>query len=159
MPYRNPTNKMLLLVLYVGVGFWLLPIFTPIVILQAAINSIVLGIATVVLATWGPSGYYSLRGNITAEHQHILATVGVWFIVFIQRLYAMIFVTLDKPVWLQNTPWSAFISYMFGLIGVFIIVAPMLTKEVDAKGYRWQLAIGTGLGIVLAIVSFIIQVK
>lgn len=159
MPWRNPTNKMLMLVLYVGVAFWLLPIFVPITLLQAGINSIVFAIATVVLTTWGPSAYYALRGNVTAEHQHIIATVGVWLIVWIQRLYAMINITLDKPIWLQNTPWSAFISYMFGMIGVFIIVAPMLTKELDDEGYRWQVFVGTVIGLALGIASFIIQMQ
>jgi hypothetical protein len=160
MPYRNPTNKMLILILYVGVLFWLLPIVVPITVLQAAINSIVFGIAIAVLTTWGPSGYYALRGNVTAEHQHIVATVAVWLIVFVQRVYAMVFVTLDKPMWLQNTPWSAFISYMFGMTGVFIIIAPLITtKQVDGVAYKWQVAVGTIIGTVLAALSFIIQMQ
>lgn len=158
MPYRNPTNRMFILISCAGIMFWLLPLFFSGDDLQTTINSIVFGIATTIMITWGPSAYYALRGNVTAEHQHIIATVAVWFIVWMQRLYAIIFVTLDRPYWLASSAFPAFVAYMFGLMGVFIIVAPAMVEDADKSDYLWQTAVGIGCGLLASVVSFIIQV-
>jgi hypothetical protein len=158
MPYRNPTNKMLLLVMYAGVLFWVLPAFFTGDTLQEFFNSIVFGIASAVLVTWGASAYYALRGNITGVHQHIVATVAIWLIVWLQRLYSIVFLTMDRPYWMQISSFPAFITYMFGIMGVFVVVAPaFVDEETDQRDYVLQAAIGTGIGMVAAVVSYVIQ--
>lgn len=158
MPYRNPTNKMLLLVMYMGVLFWVLPFAFTGDQLQTAFNSIVFGISTTVLITWGPAAYYALRGNVTAEHQHIIATTAVWLIVWVQRIYAIVFMILDRPYWLLSSAFPAFVAYMFGMTGVFIVVAPALVKTEDRSDYIWMTTIGVGCGLLAAAVSYILQV-
>jgi hypothetical protein len=141
-----------------GILFWLLPLIFDGDSLQTTLNSIVFGIATTVLITWGPSVYYALRGNVTAENQHIIATVAVWIIVWTQRLYSIVYMTLDRPYWLASSAFPAFIAYMFGLTGVFIVVAPAMLKDADRSDYLWQTAVGIGCGVMAAVVSFVIQV-
>lgn len=159
MPYRNPTNKMLILITYSGVLFWLFPMFLNGDMLQMIVNSLLLMIATIVLVTWGSSAYYALRGNVTAVHQHIIATVFVWLIVWVQRIYAIIFVVMDRPHWLSISAFPAFIAYMFGVTGIFVVVAPALLDGANQKEYVKQIAVGTILGMILAIVSFVIQIR
>jgi len=157
MPYRTRTDKMLILILFSGVLFWLLPIFIGNDVLQKVINSAVFGIATTVLVTWGSSAYYAIRGNVTAENQHIIATVAVWFIVWVQRLYAMIFLYMDRPMWMQISAFPAFVTYMFGITGIFIIIAPAMIESVDKREYIIQTVVGVGLGTIAAVVSLVIQ--
>lgn len=157
MPHHNPTNRMFLLILCAGVLFWILPQFFTGDLLQEVFNSIVFGIATTVMVTWGPSAYYAMRGSVTAEHQHIVATVAVWFIVWIQRLYAIIFMVLDRPYWLLSSAFPAFVAYMFGITGVFIIVAPAMVKDASRNDYIWQVTIGIGCGLLATAFSFILQ--
>jgi hypothetical protein len=159
MPYRNPTNKMLWLVLGAGLAFWALPLLFAGSAIQEVLNSLVFGVATVVLFTWGPSAYYSLRGNVTAEHQHIVSTVAIWLIVWTQRLYAVVFMSLDRPHWLQVSAWPAFITYMFGMMGILIIAAPFFVKDIDQRGYYWQLGVGLFIGTILAIISYVTQTQ
>lgn len=159
MPYRSPTYKMLMLVFYAGIGFWLLPVIFTGFQLQELFNSLVFGIATVILVTWGASAVYSLKGGATAEHQQIISTVAVWFIVWVQRLYAIIFVALDRPTWLMISALPAFLTYMFGVMGILVIMAPAFMEEVNLKDYYINLAVGVVFGSILAFVSYLVQVQ
>ena len=158
MPYRNPTNKMLLLVFYSGIAFWFLPLAFSGIDLQAAFNSVVFGISTVILVTWGASAYYSLRGNADAEHQHIISTVAVWFIVWCRGLYSIIFVSLDRPTWMVLSAFPAFITYMFGMTGILVVMAPAFVDDVNLRDYYFKLAIGSVLGVLLSGLSYYMQI-
>lgn len=159
MPNRTPTYKMMMLVLLAGAGFWLMPLIYTGLQLQEVFNSVVFGIATVVLVTWGPSVFFAMRGGINAENQHIVSTVAVWFIVWIQRLYAIIFVSLDRPTWLMISAFPAFLTYMFGVMGVLAVVAPAFVKDANMKDYYIQLIAGIILGVVLSGISYLVQVQ
>ena len=159
MPYRNPTYKMLLFVFYAGAAFWFLPIIFTGLQLQELFNSLVFGIATVILITWGSAAYYAFRGRMDPENQQIISTVAVWFIVWIQRLYAIIYVALDRPGWLMISAFPAFLSYMFGVMGVLVVIAPMFMKNVDLKNYYVHLMLGTFIGVILFIVSYAVQIQ
>ncbi len=159
MPYRTPTYRMMLLVLYAGAAFWILPLIFTGLQLQEAFNSIVFGIAAVVLVTWGPSAFFALRGGVNAENQHIVSTVAIWFIVWVQRLYAIVFVTLDRPTWLMLSAFPAFLTYMFGVMGVLVVVAPAFVKDANMKDYYFQLIAGLLVGTLLSGISYLVQIQ
>jgi hypothetical protein len=148
---------MLMLVSYAGALFWLLPIFLTGDAIQRVMNAVVFGIATAVLYTWGGAAYYAMRGNITGVHQHIVSTVAVWFIVWVQRLYSITFLVLERPHWMLISAFPAFVTYMFGMMGVFIVIAPAFVEDVDKTDYFKQIGIGVTLGVIAAAVAYVIQ--
>lgn len=158
MPWGSSSNKMMRIYLYLGVFYWILPIFFTGVSLQIAFNSIVFGIATALLFTWGPSMYYALRGDTTAENQQIVATVTMWLIVWLQRLYSIIYVAMDRPEWLQKSVVPAFLAYMFGATGVILLIAPSFVKGVSVREYYWQMGIAVACGVVFGMTSYYLQI-
>lgn len=159
MPYRNPTYKMLMFVFYAGAAFWLLPIVFTGLQLQEVFNSLVFSIATVILMTWGSAAYYAFKGRMDPENQQIISTVAVWFIVWVQRLYAITFVALDRPTWLMVSALPAFLTYMFGVMGVLVIMAPAFMKDVNLRSYYAHLVVGIFIAAILFVISYAVQVQ
>lgn len=148
---------MFFLVACAGIMFWFFPFFFTGDQLQTAVNAAVFGVSIAVMTTWGSAAYYALRGDITAEHQHIVATVAIWFIVCVQRVYSMTFMMLDRPYWMLSSAIPAFVAYMFGLTGICLVIAPYYLKNVDKTGYKKQIARGGFFGVFAAAASYLVQ--
>lgn len=159
MPNSATSNRMLMIALAAIASYWVLPVFATGLQLQIVFNSLVFGIATTILVTWGPATYYALRGRAWGENQNIVAVFVVWLVVWLQRLYSIIFVSLDRPWWLMNSALPAFMAYMFGMAGVLFLVAPASIKHADTeqKAYYWRLAIAGIFGAAGAAASYYLQ--
>lgn len=158
MPWGNETNRMFRIFLYLGMFYWVLPIFVAGLALQIVFNSAVFGISTALLITWGPALWYSLRGDASPENQQITATVTMWLIVWLQRLYSIIFVAMGHPAWMQLSAIPAFFAYMFGAMGVILLVAPSFMKGGATHSYNVQLGVAIVIGVVLGVVSYYLQI-
>lgn len=159
MPWGPPSNRMFRIFLYLGMFYWLLPVAFTGLQLQIFFNSIVFGIATALLLTWGSAFWYAMHGDATAENQQIVATVTMWLIVWLQRLYSIIFVTFGQPHWLQNSFFPAFLAYMFGVTGMFLLVAPMFVNTQGNRSTYWLVWTSLAVGAMFAGVSYYFQVS
>lgn len=156
MPNSRRNHRMLLLALLAVASYWVLPLFASGMALQTAFNSIVFGIATAILITWGPPALFALRRNATGENQNIIAVFTLWLVVWLQRLYSIAFVSLDRPWWLLNSALPAFMAYLFGVVGVLFLTAPAYVEDTP-RSYYWQLAAASVLGAAAAVVAYYLQ--
>lgn len=156
MPNSRRTNRMLLLAIAAVASYWVLPLFASGLTLQILFNSAVFGVATSILVTWGPAAVFALRRSATGENQNIVAVFAIWFVVWLQRVYSIAFVTLDRPWWLLNSAMPAFLAYLIGMAGVLFLIAPASTDDAPAP-YRWRLALSGALGVAFAGFSYWLQ--
>ena len=156
MPHSSTSNRMLMLALAAIASYWVLPWFATGLQLQIVFNSLVFGVATMILVTWGPAAYYALRGRARAENQNIIAVYTVWSVVWLQRLYSITFVTLDRPDWLLNSALPAFMAYLFGMSGILFLAAPASIQHAP-RSYYWRLAAATVFGALFGGVSYYFQ--
>lgn len=156
MPHSTPSNRMLMIALAAILSYWVLPLFASGLTLQIAFNSLVFGVATSILITWGPATYIALRRRAWGENQSIVATFTVWSVVWLQRVYSIVFVTMDRPQWLMNSALPAFMAYLFGVAGVMFLIAPAATKDAPVS-YYWRLAAAGIVGAVFAAASYYFQ--
>jgi hypothetical protein len=138
--------------------YWLLSLFVLGFTLQIIANSVVFGIATAILLTWGPSLYYAMRGHASAPNMAIVSITTVWMVVWLQRVYSIVFIALERPWWLMNSAVPAFIAFLFGLSGLLVLIAPAFMKGAP-RGGLWQLAIASGIGAVFAAGSYYLQIS
>lgn len=156
MPNSPKTNRMLMLALAAIASYWVLPIFITGTTLQVLFNSAVFGVATSILITWGPAAIYALRRGVTGENQSIVATFTLWSVVWLQRVYSITFVVLDRPWWLTNSAFPAFLAYLIGVTGILFLVAPIAVDDAKDR-YRWRLVAALSLGFAFAAAAYYLQ--
>jgi len=156
MPHTRRTHRMLLLALLAMASYWVLPLFITGETLQVLFNSAVFGVSTAILVTWGPPAIFALRRSASGENQNILAVFMLWFIVWLQRVYSIVFVTLDRPGWLASSALPPFLAYLFGVVGVLMLTAPAYVEDAP-RSYYWQLAVAGVLGAAAAATSYFLQ--
>ncbi len=137
-------------------SYWVLPIFISGVTLQVIFNSAVFGIATSILITWGPATLYALRRGVTGENQSIVATFTLWLVVWLQRIYSITFVALDRPWWLMSSALPAFLAYLIGVTGILFLIAPIAVDDAQDR-YRWRLVASLIFGFAFAASAYYLQ--
>lgn len=101
---------------YFALGSW---------VAKWVVDSLVLGVASGMAWTWTPAARRAIwRGVIDGSDKVILTIWLAWTVLFVQRIYTMINVALDRPDWLASSLVPQLIATLIFLAGIFGLAAP-----------------------------------
>jgi hypothetical protein len=83
---------------------------------------------------WGPAAVRAIMdGAKTRESWGIIAIVGLLSALAMQRVYSVVFINLERPVWMTTLHISPFITYLMMIAVVLFISATTFPGEKPTK--------------------------
>lgn len=142
--------------------FVALSTFVERVQLLTILNGVFLGIATAVIIVYSPLGFYSLRKNRTDRASQLALGIGlVWFSIFGQRLYWIIWRYNDSPESWQSNPFLSAMAFMAIIGGALFVTAPGYpppTNEAPVTLWGANRPLLLGLGTIGGLVAFALSI-
>lgn len=124
MKYLLPTKVASWAVILTAL-FAIVSTLVPRVEFLTILNGIFLGIATAVIIVYSPLGWYSLRKNRTDRASQLALGIGLlWFSIFGQRLYWIVWHYHGSPLSWQSNPFLAFMAFLAIIGGSLFVSAP-----------------------------------
>lgn len=116
-------NRALLVSIIALVLFWVPAIFIQPDSMLAIVSAGLFVASIWGVFRWGGAAWRVIRRGATKESdQGILAIVILLIALALQRVYSVVFVTLDRPLYLQNSHVNGFLAYLL-LIGCVLLIA------------------------------------
>lgn len=127
-------NKAIVFAVGAFILYWVMAFIFPIVILRDVFNSLAFGTAVVITATWAPSTYRAIKEEANSGAWQLILGISLfWFVVLIQRIYAIAFNWAGRPPEWLNHPISGFFAYSFMISGLLFLSAPGVRAERELK--------------------------
>lgn len=130
-----------------------LTLIMPSPILVETFSGLLLGISIAITLMWAPAAVTALReGAGDGWHQLNLAIMLTWFTIAVQRIWAIVYRWMDRPDWMADSHYSAFVTYLIMLAGMLYIISPGTESgQVPTKNWTVMIAsVGAG-GVVAGI--------
>ncbi len=126
--------------LWIAVGiicaYWSAAVVVDPLVLRDVFNNITLGVAVTVMLTWASGAWTSFKeGAKEGDDQLVIAVFLLYAVLAFQRMYAIVAVALERPVWLVEGPLSGFVSYLLCAVGLLFLVAPGISPGAPKNRY------------------------
>lgn len=136
------------------ISFWFLAlIFDQRIMLEVA-SGLALGAAGTLTLQWLGSAIRAMRdGPSEGPGMLAMGLVGMGCSLMLQRFYANVLRWLDRPDWIVDSSFAAFIPWIMFTACVLMILAPGTKKnDVPTRNYVWFM-FAAGVGIFIAGIS------
>ena len=144
-------NRAVVFAVAAFVVYWIAALFVPPFILRDVFNALAFGAAIMIALTWAPSAYRAVKENMdSGEWQLILAIFLLWFVVLLQRSYAILYNWYDRPESWQNSAIVGFWPYSYAIAGLLFLAAPGVKNDRIEGKTIWTIIGAVGLGSLVA---------